>query len=58
MPELRFPWMETCVLLPLVGVIWVQLTKDSDKSLRYAVIICALTLALACGELFGLSHAR
>lgn len=57
MPELRFPWMETCVLLPLVGVIWVQLTKDSDKSLRYAVIICA-DPGTGMRRAFGLSHAR
>ena len=51
MPELRFPWMEVSVLLPLAGAIWVQMLSDTDKALRHAVAICAVTFGLTCGEL-------
>lgn len=51
MSELRFPWMETSVLLPILGAIWLHFLSDSDKAFRHAVAICAATLALACGEL-------
>lgn len=51
MSELHFPWLETSVLVPLIGALWVRLVGDPRKTVRHAVVICSITLALTCGEL-------
>ena len=51
MPELHFPWMETSILVPLIGALWIHLMGDSESAIRHAIGFCAVTLALACGEL-------
>ena len=51
MPELRFPWIEVSILLPMFGALWVHFLGSSDKALRHCVIICATTFALTVGEL-------
>ncbi|TWU46270.1 NAD(P)H-quinone oxidoreductase chain 4 1 [Rubripirellula tenax] len=51
MGELHFPWMETSILVPLVGAVWIRFFANPDNSFRQAIAISALTLALTVGEL-------
>ena len=50
MSELRLPWLELSVLLPLFGAICVSLLKNRDRARTVSVIVCAITLACAAGE--------
>jgi NADH-quinone oxidoreductase subunit M len=43
--------MEASVILPLAGAIWLHLSAAGDNALRHAIVICAVTLLLTCGEL-------
>ncbi|MGB7324270.1 MAG: proton-conducting transporter membrane subunit [Rubripirellula sp.] len=51
MGELHFPWMESSILIPLLGAIWIRFFANPENSLRQAVAFCALTFALTVGEL-------
>ncbi len=51
MPELHFPWMETAIVAPLLGAIWLMFVADTERALRAAIATCACTFALTCGEL-------
>lgn len=55
MSELRLPWLELSVLLPLFGSIIVGLMKDRELAHRVTIIICGITLALSIGEWFDFS---
>lgn len=50
MPELHFPWLETSILIPLIGALWVHYISGPEKAIRDAIIFCSVTLGLACGE--------
>ena len=50
MSELRLPWLELSVLIPLVGAIWVSLLKNRDLARTVSMGICGVTLSLAIGE--------
>lgn len=47
MQELRFPWLELCLLFPSLGAIWVMLTRDPDRARRMSLIFSGLTLLCA-----------
>ncbi len=47
MPELRFPWLELCILLPALGAAWVKLTREPDAARRRGLIVSGLALACA-----------
>jgi NADH-quinone oxidoreductase subunit M len=47
MHELRFPWLELCILLPALGAVWVRLTRDPDTARRRSLIVSGLALACA-----------
>lgn len=51
MGELHFPWMETSILVPILGALWVRFVSASDKRLRAAVVFAGVTLLLTVGEL-------
>ncbi len=51
MGELHFPWMETSILVPIFGAIWIRFVSSADKQLRAAVVFAAVTLLLTVGEL-------
>tara|TARA_R110002073_G_scaffold154287_3_gene309336 strand:- start:27063 stop:28610 length:1548 start_codon:yes stop_codon:yes gene_type:complete len=51
MSELRFPWIEVSILVPMFGALWVHFIGNSERSLRHCVVICAATFALTVGEL-------
>jgi len=47
MRSLHFPWLELCVLLPTLGVVWAWLTRDAIVARRRSVIASGLTLICA-----------
>lgn len=48
MPELlRFPWLELCLLLPALGAVWVQVTRQPDAARRHSLIVSGLALVCA-----------
>ncbi|WP_425615737.1 proton-conducting transporter membrane subunit [Anatilimnocola sp. NA78] len=49
MTELHLPWLEICVLLPLIGAIWVSRIKDSDLARLHCLFFTLLTFAFALG---------
>jgi NADH-quinone oxidoreductase subunit M len=49
-PELHFPWLESSILLPLIGSLICGMTGSPDKSRRMAMFISGLTLICAVGE--------
>lgn len=52
MPELHFPWLETAILLPLIGSLVVRFPKDREKARRISVGFALATLLAAVGEWF------
>lgn len=50
MPELHFPWVETSILLPLVGAIVVAMFRDVSQARRWALVFCGISLVLATCE--------
>jgi NADH-quinone oxidoreductase subunit M len=50
MPELRLPWMELSILIPIVGAFFVAWIKDSAMSRTVCLTACSLTLVFATGE--------
>lgn len=51
MQGLHFPWMELTILLPLLGALLLQFSVSTDKALKTATIISALTFVCSCAEL-------
>jgi NADH-quinone oxidoreductase subunit M len=49
MSELRIPWLEISILLPLVGAICVGRFQKSDLARKWSVVISGLTLISAFG---------
>lgn len=50
-PELHFPWLETSILLPLLGSLaCMLLSADSLRSQRVAIVASGLTLLCTTGE--------
>jgi len=49
-PELHFPWLESSIVLPLLGSIACGLLTDAVKAQRIAVICGGLTLFCTTGE--------
>jgi len=52
MPELHFPWLETAILVPLIGSLVVRFPKDREKALQISVGFALVTLMAAIGEWF------
>ncbi|WP_199590155.1 proton-conducting transporter membrane subunit [Bremerella cremea] len=50
MPEIHLPWLGLSILLPLIGAIIASWMKDSERAKLLSVVICSVTLLLACGE--------
>ena len=50
MSELRFPWLEVAILLPLLGALGVSWLRDAETARKYSIVICALALVSAVGE--------
>ncbi len=59
MTVLRLPWLELCVLIPLVGAIVVAPLRDSDFARRTCLVFAGLTALFAVGawQDFGLLQA-
>ncbi|WDQ17537.1 proton-conducting transporter transmembrane domain-containing protein [Rhodopirellula sp. P2] len=51
MSELHFPWIECSILVPLLGVLWLQWRGNGERALRDTVVVCVVTLLLTIGEL-------
>lgn len=51
MPDLHFPWLEAAILMPVLGAAYLAISKNVGTALRFAVVICVITLLLTCGEL-------
>ncbi|WP_390621130.1 proton-conducting transporter transmembrane domain-containing protein [Calycomorphotria hydatis] len=50
MPELRLPWMELSVLIPILGVLVLAFLSDVARQRIMCLVICGLTLMCATGE--------
>lgn len=49
MTELQSPWLGLCVLIPLVGAIWVSRLRNHDRARTHCSVICSLTLFATIG---------
>ncbi len=49
MSELRLPWLELCIVVPLVGTAWVARLRDSDLARRTCLFFAGLTFLSAVG---------
>ena len=49
MTDLRLPWLEAAVLIPLLGGIYVSRLRDAETARKWCLAICALTIAVAAG---------
>lgn len=49
MSELRLPWLELAVLLPLLGAMFVRRIRDAERARRVALAIACTSLACAVG---------
>lgn len=49
MNELHFPWLEVCILIPLIGCIWVSRIKDADAARISCLVFSSLALLGAVG---------
>ncbi len=49
MTELHLPWLEICILIPLLGALWVSRLREPTIMRLHAVVITLLTLACATG---------
>jgi NADH-quinone oxidoreductase subunit M len=49
MTELHLPWLELCVLVPLLGALWVSRIRDTTVARHHSVVFVTATLILACG---------
>lgn len=49
MSELHFPWLEAAVVLPLLGAAWISRIHEPGATLRKALVICGITLAMTLG---------
>jgi NADH-quinone oxidoreductase subunit M len=47
--ELHLPWLELCVLIPLVGSLWVSRYREPAVARYHALAFALVTLALATG---------
>lgn len=45
MHELHLPWLELCVLLPLIGAVWVRFAHEPDVARKRGLIASGVTLA-------------
>ena len=59
MSELRFPWLELAILVPLFGAVFVACLRDSQRIRNASLLVTGITLALAAGLFvdFSLLHA-
>ncbi len=59
MAELRFPWLELAILLPLLGGIVVARRRDAEAARRWTIGVMGVTLLLtigACADFFLLGQ--
>lgn len=58
MPELHLPWLELCLLTPILGALLVVRCRDSDAAWKRALIVTGLTLLFSLGAWldFGTLH--
>lgn len=49
MQELHLPWLETTILLPLIGAAWACCVRDPERMRRRALVMTGSTLLLAIG---------
>lgn len=49
MTELHLPWLELCVLVPLLGSLWVSRLRDTTVARNHSVAFVGLTFLLAAG---------
>ncbi len=50
MQQLHLPWLEFCVIVPLIGACIVRMIRNNDVAYRVSVGVCTLTLCCAVGE--------
>ena len=50
MHELRFPWLELCILLPALGAAWVKLVRDPVAARRLSLVASGLALVCTLAE--------
>jgi NADH-quinone oxidoreductase subunit M len=60
MTELHFPWLEACILIPLIGGICVGQLRDAELARKWCVMLCAGAFAMTVGAWldFYLLHAN
>ena len=58
MTTLHLPWLEACMLLPLLGWAWMQVQKMPEQRWRHSILISIATLLCALGAWldFGVLH--
>ena len=49
MTELRLPWLEAAVLLPLIGAVWVRFRRDPAVARRHALAFSGAALVISLG---------
>lgn len=49
-PELKFPWLELSIVLPLLGSIPMLLMRNREQARKVCILFCLLTMACALGE--------
>lgn len=49
MTELHLPWLEICVLIPLLGSLWVSRFRDSAVARLHCLVFTVVTFGFACG---------
>ncbi|MCA9071820.1 MAG: oxidoreductase [Planctomycetaceae bacterium] len=50
MPELRLPWLELSILIPLLGGTGLGLLRDRELARKLSVVVCLLAMIFAAGE--------
>lgn len=60
MTDLHFPWLEACVLIPLIGGIFVGRLRDADLARRWSLVFCtgAFVMTVGAWQDFYLLHAN
>lgn len=49
MHELKLPWLELAILLPLIGTFFIAFIREPETAWKRTLVVCSLTLACTIG---------